>query len=70
MLTFYPEFETRTLESIQIIFMLDLSHSMEDTALAAAKKVILLSLRNLPEGSTFNMVGFGTGNTYCKVMFP
>ncbi|CAH1800048.1 unnamed protein product [Owenia fusiformis] len=61
MLTFYPEFEAVSDESYEIIFMLDVSNSMKGAALLDARKILLLTLQHLPQGSSFNVVLFGTG---------
>ncbi|XP_078001506.1 protein mono-ADP-ribosyltransferase PARP4-like isoform X2 [Glandiceps talaboti] len=60
MLTFYPEFESDNIEDQEVVFLLDLSNSMDGNTLLEAKKVILLALHHLPEGCSFNVVTFGT----------
>ena len=68
MLTFYPEFEATSMDTFEVIFLLDLSNSMKGTALVEAKKVILLALHHLPDQCLFNIVVFGTCESvvYCS----
>ena len=61
MLTFFPEFEAAAFENMEIVFLLDLSNSMNGAVLVEAKKILLLTLRSLPENCSFNIVTFGTG---------
>ena len=44
MVAFYPEFETTACESPEVIFLLDLSNSMNGAAVEAAKKVVMLAM--------------------------
>ena len=64
MLTFYPEFESKTSAGYEVVFFLDLSNSMKGKALSEAKKVLLLALHHLPSSCLFNVVTFGT----CKCL--
>ncbi|KJE92815.1 polymerase [Capsaspora owczarzaki ATCC 30864] len=77
MLAFYPEFETSdalgrkgvsTLDTHEVILMLDCSASMRDAdAIVDMKKVALLALQRLPDGALFNVVCFGT---FFDELFP
>ena len=61
MLSFYPEFEACEDDSVEVVFLLDLSNSMKGDNLRDAKKVLLLTLQHLPPQWAFNVVVFGTG---------
>ena len=71
MLTFYPRFETLTNlnEQIEIIFIVDVSNSMDGSQVQQAKQLALLFLMNLKvadENTYFNVITFGSGN---KIIF-
>ena len=61
MLTFYPEFDAVSKPDFDVVFLLDLSNSMDGPSLVHAKKLLLLLLYHLPTKCTFNIVTFGTG---------
>jgi len=61
MVAFYPEFETNTSDTYEVVFLLDLSNSMKGAALKDAKSILLLALHHLPANCRFNVVIFGTG---------
>ena len=63
MLTFYPEFDAKSMEETEIILLLDCSNSMKGDPIEAAKKVLLLALDVLPEQYKFNIAAFGTNYT-------
>ncbi|CAF0908856.1 unnamed protein product [Rotaria sordida] len=70
MLTFYPRFETLTNsnEQVEIIFIVDVSNSMDGTHVQQAKQLAHLFLTNLKvdDGNTyFNIVTFGSDNDEC-----
>ncbi|CAF3055507.1 unnamed protein product [Rotaria sp. Silwood2] len=70
MLTFYPRFETTTNsnEQVEIIFIVDVSNSMDGTHVQQAKQLTHLFLTNLKVGDTntlFNVVTFGSDNDEC-----
>ena len=72
MLAFYPEFDTtsvneHTMRPTEIVFVLDMSCSMEGEGALNAKKLLIMSLLNLPKGALFNVVVFG--DSY-DVLFP
>ncbi|KAL4233481.1 Protein mono-ADP-ribosyltransferase parp4 [Mactra antiquata] len=60
MLTFYPEFEACDNDDTSVILMLDLSNSMKGDNLVNAKKILLLTLQQLPPSWNINIVVFGT----------
>lgn len=67
MLTFYPKFETlsNSNEQIEIIFIVDVSNSMDGTYVQQAKQLTHLFLTNLKVNDMntyFNVVTFGSGN--------
>ncbi|CAF2796559.1 unnamed protein product [Rotaria sp. Silwood2] len=70
MLTFYPRFETLTnsYEHIEIIFIVDVSNSMDGTHVQQAKQLAHLFLTNMKAGDIntyFNVVTFGSDNDEC-----
>ncbi|CAF3746308.1 unnamed protein product [Rotaria sp. Silwood1] len=70
MLTFYPRFEklTNSYEQIEIIFIVDVSNSMDGTHVQQAKQLAHLFLMNLKVGDIntyFNVVTFGSDNDEC-----
>ncbi|CAF3751920.1 unnamed protein product [Rotaria sp. Silwood1] len=70
MLTFYPRFETLTNlnEQIELIFIIDVSNSMDGHHVQQAKQIAHLFLTNLKvdDGNTyFNIVTFGSDNDEC-----
>ena len=70
MLTFYPRFETLTNsnESIEIIFIMDVSNSMDGSHVQQAKQLAHLFISNLKvadEKTYFNVITFGSGNDEC-----
>ena len=60
MLTFYPEFESTSLDKPEIILLLDCSNSMKEGPLKQAKQILLLTLHHMPDECLFNVVTFGT----------
>ena len=62
MLSFYPEFEACETDDVDVVLLLDMSNSMKGDALRDAKKLMLLCFSQLPDGSYFNVVVFGTGD--------
>ncbi|CAF3946991.1 unnamed protein product, partial [Rotaria sordida] len=70
MLTFYPRFETLTNsnEQIEIIFIIDVSNSMDGSHVQQAKQLTHLFLTNLKvadENTYFNVITFGSDNDEC-----
>ncbi|CAF1609985.1 unnamed protein product [Rotaria magnacalcarata] len=73
MLTFYPRFETLTnsKEQIEIIFIVDVSNSMDGSHVQQAKQLAHLFLTNLKvgdENTYFNVITFGSDNDECFPM--
>jgi hypothetical protein len=67
MLTFYPRFETLTNsnEQVEIIFIVDVSNSMDGSYVQQGKQLAHLFLTNLnvgDENTYFNVISFGSGN--------
>ncbi|CAF3765986.1 unnamed protein product [Rotaria sp. Silwood1] len=70
MLTFYPRFETLTNsnERVEIIFIVDVSNSMDGSHVQQAKQLAHLFLMNLKvgdENTYFNVITFGSDNDEC-----
>jgi poly [ADP-ribose] polymerase len=70
MLTFYPRFETLTNsnEQVEIIFIIDVSNSMDGGHVQQAKQLAHLFLTNLKVGDGniyFNVITFGSDNDEC-----
>ncbi|CAF5015384.1 unnamed protein product, partial [Rotaria sp. Silwood1] len=70
MLTFYPRFETLTKsnEQVELIFIIDVSNSMDGSHVQQAKQIAHLFLTNLKvdDGNTYlNIVTFGSDNDEC-----
>ncbi|CAF4124671.1 unnamed protein product, partial [Rotaria sordida] len=70
MLTFYPRFEilTNSNEQIEIIFIVDVSNSMDGSHVQQAKQLAHLFLTNLKvddKNIYFNVVTFGSDNDEC-----
>ncbi|CAF1295428.1 unnamed protein product [Rotaria sordida] len=70
MLTFYPRFEilTNSNEHIEIIFIIDVSNSMDGSHVQQAKQLAHLFLTNLKvddDNTYFNIVTFGSDNDEC-----
>ncbi|CAF4353623.1 unnamed protein product, partial [Rotaria sp. Silwood2] len=70
MLTFYPRFElsTKSNEQIEIIFLIDVSNSMNGSHVQQAKQLAHLFLTNLTIDNgniLFNIVTFGSDNDEC-----
>ena len=66
MLTFYPRFETtsNSNEPIELIFIIDVSNSMDGTHVQQAKQLAHLFLTNLTvddRNTLFNVITFGSG---------
>lgn len=66
MVAFQPEFEVEEAPS-EIVFVLDQSGSMDGSSIVEARNALQLCLRSLPEGTRFNIVGFGSSH---RMLFP
>ncbi|MBF0121356.1 MAG: VWA domain-containing protein [Desulfobacterales bacterium] len=60
MINFLPNFSSLKHNSNDIIFIIDRSGSMGGESIEQAKKALLLCLRSLMPGDTFNILGFGS----------
>ncbi|CAF3317195.1 unnamed protein product [Rotaria socialis] len=70
LLTFYPRFETLSMsnETVEIIFIVDVSNSMDGSHVQQAKQLAHLFLTNLKvdnKNTYFNVVTFGSDNDEC-----
>ena len=66
MINFYPQF-TDEEAACEFVFLVDRSGSMSGSYICSARETLVLFLKSLPEGSYFNIVGFGS--SYRK-LFP
>ena len=67
MLTFYPKFETNNTsnEFVEVVFLIDVSNSMDGKHVQQAKQLAHLFLTNMKQNDGmiyFNIVTFGSGN--------
>jgi uncharacterized protein YegL len=71
MLTFYPKFEitNNSNEYVEIVFIIDVSNSMDGNHVQQAKQLAHLFLTNMKHSDGniyFNIVTFGSGKTRTK----
>ena len=59
MFSFFPEFESER-AACEVLFLVDRSGSMEGSYIQNASETLVLFLKNLPRGCTFNIIGFGS----------
>ena len=69
-LNFFPDLSAikgAELKKAEFVFIVDRSGSMDGSRIDAAKKALLLLLKSLPVGCSFNVVSFGSE---FKLLFP
>ena len=59
MLNYFPKFETVE-ATCEFIFLIDRSGSMMGSTFKNARETLILFLKSLPPGCTFNIMGFGS----------
>ena len=59
MLSFFPEFESKR-AACEFVFLVDRSGSMSGSYIESASQTLVLFLKSVPPGCTFNIIGFGS----------
>jgi Ca-activated chloride channel homolog len=67
LLNFRPDLPATTRTPREVVFLIDRSGSMSGESIAQARNALLLCLRSLQEGDTFNVVGFGS---HFEALYP
>lgn len=62
MLSFFPEFKTKR-AACECIFLVDRSGSMRGSYIKSASETLILFLKSIPPGCSFNIIGFGSSYT-------
>lgn len=62
MLSFFPKFESKR-AACEFIFLVDRSGSMRGSYIKSASETLVLFLKSIPPGCSFNIVGFGSSYT-------
>ncbi len=62
MLSFFPEFEVKR-AACEFIFLVDRSGSMRGSYIKSASETLVLFLKSIPPGCSFNIIGFGSSHT-------
>ena len=66
MLNFFPKFETKQ-AACEFVFVIDRSGSMNGSFIRSASETLVLFLKSIPPGCSFNIIGFGSSY---KTLFP
>ena len=66
MVNFFPDF-TDVEAACEFVFLLDRSGSMRGSYIKSARETLMLFLKSIPEGSLFNIIGFGSRY---ELLFP
>ena len=59
MLNFFPQFKS-TKAACEFIFLVDRSGSMDGEFIKSARETLILFLKSIPPGCSFNIIGFGS----------
>ena len=66
MLNFFPKFESKQ-AACEFIFVVDRSGSMNGSFIRSASETLVLFLKSIPPGCSFNIIGFGSSY---RTLFP
>ena len=66
MLNFFPKFESKKV-ACEFVFIVDRSGSMNGSFIRSASETLVLFLKSIPPGCSFNIIGFGSSY---RTLFP